>query len=273
MAPVRVERLAHLGLMAAVLKDLGLIDMIDRRRVPDEQERITPGEAVAGLILNGLGFAHRPLSLTPPFFANKPLALLFRPGIEAKLFNRCKLGRTLDDASAYGGDLLLQALARAIWAHEGLALRCNHLDTTSFALTGTYVPESDAHAMRITHGYSKEHRPDLKPAVLDLMVSPDGGVPLVSKSWEGNTSDTQVVQQRAEALLRAFKNTPTPRSLVAAATLSCEDKAVHLAKLGFIPRIPATLQVGSQVMGQALPWDTWQTCDDNTRSQPLALGH
>ena len=46
--------------------------MIDRRLVPDEQERITPGEAVVGMILNGLGFAHRPVSLTPPFFAHKP---------------------------------------------------------------------------------------------------------------------------------------------------------------------------------------------------------
>jgi hypothetical protein len=55
MESVRVERLDHLGLIAAVIKDLGLIDMIDRRLVPDEQERITPGEAVAGMILNGLG--------------------------------------------------------------------------------------------------------------------------------------------------------------------------------------------------------------------------
>ena len=57
MEQVRVERLDHLGLLAAVIKDLGLIDMIDTRLVPDEQEVITPGEAVAGMILNGLGFA------------------------------------------------------------------------------------------------------------------------------------------------------------------------------------------------------------------------
>ena len=62
MEQVRVERLDHLGLIAAVIKDLGLIGMIDRRLVPDAPERITPGEAVAGMILKGLGFAHRPLS-------------------------------------------------------------------------------------------------------------------------------------------------------------------------------------------------------------------
>ena len=247
--------------------------MLDRRLVPDAQERITPGEAVAGMILHGLGFASRPLALTPQFFANKPLALLFRHGIDAEMFNRCKLGRTLDDASAYGCDLLFQELALALWAHEGIDRRFNHLDTTSFALTGAYVPESDEHAMRITHGSSKDHRPDLKQAVLERMGSQDGGVPFVSKSWDGNASDTQVFQQRAEALRRACTDTPTPRSLVADAKLSWEDKAVHLATLGLITRIPATLKVVSQGIGQALQWDTWQTCDDPTRYQPLALGH
>ena len=273
MEQVRVERLDHLGLLASVIKDLDLIGMIDSRLVPDEQERITPGEAVAGMILNGLGFASRPLSLTPQFFANKPLDLLFRPGIDAEMFNRFKLGRTLDDASAYGCDLLFQELALAICAHEGIDLRFNHLDTTSFALTGEYVPESDEHAIRITHGYSKDHRPDLKQAVLELMVSQDGGVPFVSKSWDGNASDTQVFQQRAEALMRAFKDAPTPRYLVADAKLYCEDNAIHLAKLGFITRIPATLKLVSQVLGQALQWDTWQPFDDKTRYQPLALCH
>jgi transposase len=273
MEQVRVERLDHLGLIASVIKDLGLIDMIDRRLVPDEQEMITPGEAVAAMILNGLGFANRPLSLTPQFFANKPLDLLFREGIDAEMFNRFKLGRTLDEASAYGCDLLFEELARAICTQEGIELRFNHLDTTSFSLTGEYLPASDEHAIHITHGYSKDHRPDLKQAVLELMVSQDGGVPFVSKSWDGNTSDTQVFQQRAEALLRAFKDTPSPRYLVADAKLSGEDNAAHLAKFGFITRIPATLKVVSQVIGQALQWDTWQSFDATTRYQSLALCH
>jgi hypothetical protein len=50
------------------------------------------------MMLNGLGFANRPLSLTPQFFANTPLDLLFREGLEAEHFNRFKLGRTRDEA-------------------------------------------------------------------------------------------------------------------------------------------------------------------------------
>jgi transposase len=247
--------------------------MIDRRLVPDEQEVITPGEAVAGMILNGLGFANRPLSLTPQFFANKPLDLLFREGINAEMFNRFKLGRTLDEAYAYGCNLLFEELALAVCTHEGIDLRFNHLDTTSFCLTGEYIPDSDEHAICLTHGYSKDHRPDLKQAVLELMVAQDGGVPFVSKSWDGNTSDTRVFQERAEALMSAFKSAPSPRYLVADAQLYCEDNATHLAKLGFITRIPATLKLVSQVMSQALQWDTWQPVDPKTRYQPLALCH
>jgi transposase len=273
MELVTVERLDHLGLIAEVIKDMGLIDMIDARLVPDSQEEITPGEAVAGMILNGLGFANRPLSLTPQFFANKPLDLLFREGICAEMFNRFKLGRTLDEVYAYGCDLLFSELALAVWAHEGIALRFNHLDTTRFALTGAYVPDSDEHAITITHGYSKDYRPDLKQAVLELMVSQDGGVPFVSKSWDGNTADTEIFQERAAALLATFQRSPTPRYLVADSKLYHEDNAAHLRALGFITRIPNTLKLVSQVITQALRWDPWQRLDDTTRYQRVELCH
>jgi len=273
MEAVRVERLDHLGLIASVINELGLVSLIDARLKPDDQEEITPGEALKGMILNGLGFANRPLSLTPQFFANKPLDLLFRPGVDASMFNRFKLGRTLDEVNTYGGDLLFSELALSVWQQETIDQRFNHLDTTSFALTGNYVPESDQQAIAITHGYSKDHRPDLKQAVLELMVSQDGGVPLVSKTWDGNASDSQVFQERAKALLSTFAHSPTPRYLVADSKLYSAENATPLAKLGFITRIPGTLKLVSQVIGQALREDTWQAVDDTTRYHRLDLGH
>ncbi len=166
MVLVSVERLDHFGIVSSVIKDLGIIEMIDARVLPHDQEEITAGEAVGGMILNGLGFSNRPVSLTPQFFANKPLDLLFRPGVRAEMFNRFKLGRSLDDVYFYGCDLMFSEIALAVCAQEGVEVRFNHLDTTSFALTGDYIPESDEQAITITHGYSKDHRPDLKQAVL-----------------------------------------------------------------------------------------------------------
>jgi transposase len=230
---------------------------------------ITSGEAIAGMILNGLGFATRPLSLTPQFCASTPLELLFREGIAAEMFNRCKRGRTLDEAHAYGCDLLCPELALALWAQESIARRVHHLDTTSVSLSGEYVPERDEQALTITRGDSRDHRPDLKPAVLERMGSQDGGVPFVSKRWEGNTSDSEIFQARAQALMTAFKNAPSPRYLIADAKLYHADNAPNLRALGFITRIPNTIGPVSQVITQARTWDTWHPLDETTRYQRL----
>lgn len=73
MAVGIVERVDHGGLMAAIITDRGLIDMIHPRVVPDSQEEIPPGAAVAGMSLTGVGCATRPVSLPPPCVANTPL--------------------------------------------------------------------------------------------------------------------------------------------------------------------------------------------------------
>lgn len=111
MNTVKVERLDHLGIIASVIKDLGIIELIDSRLKPDGQEEITIGEAVAAMIINGLGFSDRPLYLTPQFFENKPMELLFREGVDAEHFNRSKLGRSLDAIYGYGPDLLFSEIA------------------------------------------------------------------------------------------------------------------------------------------------------------------
>ena len=173
-----VERLDHLGVIAGVIKDLGIVEFIDARIPNDAREEISCGEAVAGMILNGLGFSDRPLTLTPQFFQNKALSRLFRPGVKAESFNRFKLGRALDDCHAYGCESLFAQASAQICKQEGVDTRFNSLDTTAFALTGDYQPDSDEHTIEITHGYSKDHKPDLKQVVLEVMYSQDGGIPM-----------------------------------------------------------------------------------------------
>ncbi len=239
--------------------------MIDARLVPDELEEITPGEAVSGMILNSLGFSNRPMTLAPQFLTNKPLDLLFREGVRAEMFNRFKLGRTLEEVHTYGCDGLFSELALSVCRQEGVDMRFHHLDTTSFSLTGDYVPEPGVEAMQITHGYSKDHRSDLKQAILELMASQDGGVPFVSKSWDGNASDTQIFKERAQALMTTLKNSPTPRYLVSDSKLSTADNAANLKAFGFITRIPNTIKLVKQVIAQALERDTWRRFDETSR--------
>ena len=55
--------------------------------------------------------------------------------------------------------------------------------------------------------------------------------------------------------------------------LYSEENGATLKKLGFITRIPGTLKLVTQVIGQALARDTWHDLDETTRYQPIELYH
>lgn len=273
MPQVVVERLDHLGVVAGVIDDLRIVEIIDTRIETDLQEEITAGEAVKGMIINGLGFSNRPMTLTPQFFQNKPLDVLFREGMRAEHFNRFKLGRSLDDVYAYGCDLLFSEISIAVCQQEHVELRFHSLDTTSFSLTGDYVPDSDEQAIRIVHGYSKDHRPDLKQAVLETIVSQDGGVPLMCECWDGNASDTKVFQARAADLIGQFQAADEPRYLVADSKLYSEENASNLSQLAFVTRIPETLNTVKDVIEQAWDFAAWKELNPSLAYQRLDLSH
>ena len=164
---IATKRLDHLGIIAGVIHHLGIIDIVNNRLGVDPREEITPGEAVAGMILNGLGFCSQPLSLTPRFFQNKALSPLFGKEMAAEHFNRFKLGRTLDACYDYDCSKLFSEISVLACKKENIDMRFNSLDSTTFSVTGEYDDCSDEHAIQITHGHSKDHRPDLKQAVVE----------------------------------------------------------------------------------------------------------
>ena len=49
--------------------------------------------------------------------------------------------------------------------------------------------------INITQGYSRDHRPDLKQCILDLIVSSDRDIPLFFRGALGNESDKAVFPQ------------------------------------------------------------------------------
>jgi transposase len=160
-----------------------------------------------------------------------------------------------------------------VCARDGIDLRFTHLDTTSFARSGEYIPESDEQAMTITHGSSREHRPDLTQAVLERMVSHDGGIPCVSQRGDGHTADLAVFQARTQVWLAALTHAPRPRSWIADSKLYHEDHAIHLRHLGVITRMPNPIGAVSEALTQALALDRWPRLDDHPRYQRLARGH
>jgi transposase len=84
---LETQALDHLGLVAAVTRDLGIVDKIDQRLPTTDKANVTMGQRVLAMILNGLGFTNDRLYLVPRFFQNKPVDKLIGPGIEAAHLN------------------------------------------------------------------------------------------------------------------------------------------------------------------------------------------
>ncbi|MAT78051.1 hypothetical protein CMK14_23295, partial [Candidatus Poribacteria bacterium] len=93
MQKLNIKRLDQHAIVAAVIDDLTMVQIVDGLVSLDFQEKVSTGMALKAMILNGLGCSNRPLTLTAQFFANIPLEHILGPGITAKHFNRHQIGR------------------------------------------------------------------------------------------------------------------------------------------------------------------------------------
>lgn len=199
---VTTKILDHHGIVAATCREVGLVEIIDREITPDQREKLTTGECVLAMILNGLGFTTKPLYITPMFFQNKCLELLIKSGIEATDLNDDKLGRTLDKLYEHGCDKLFSRLSYHITDIFKVNTKFQHLDTTVMSVSGVYENAGGAEDVLITYGRPKDGVQNSKQYLISLMVSNDGGIPLLSKCLPGNKAD----QTHFRETLKTLKN-------------------------------------------------------------------
>lgn len=193
------QRLDHLGIVAGICRKIHLIERIDAKVGPTER-KVSVGQAVQAMVLNALGFVGRPLYLTPEFFAHKPVDLLIGPGLRAEDFNDDSLGRALDRLYEVGVTEVFAEVASPALKVFGITSEFVHLDSSSFSLEGAYAtPSEDAKAVKITYGYSKDKRPDLKQVVLGLICTYRSSLPVWLKALDGNRSDKESFPEMIQA--------------------------------------------------------------------------
>ena len=146
-----------------------------------------PSRLLLALVMNVV--THRtPLDHVERWAATLPLDLWWAPGVPAAAFHDDALGRVLEKLAPQGRTVVGTLGVR--WQALGqTAPTLLHTDTTSFSLFGDYAgssPEGDAPP--IPDGYSKAHRPDLKPIVMGLTTDAAGQI-LLGDVRAGNTSD------------------------------------------------------------------------------------
>jgi transposase len=151
---------------------------------------ITLTALVAHLLL-----ARHPLYAIPDWFARcVPEHLGLQPA-EILCFNDDRLGRALERLFAADCASLLTSLVLHTIRAFAIDLAQFHNDSTTVTFSGNFASQAPAdQADRpplITHGYNKDHRPDLKQLLYDVTVSADGAVPVHFKTYDGNTSDDE----------------------------------------------------------------------------------
>lgn len=200
----KTQHLGHLGLVAAKIHELGIIDFIDRR-IPVSKEhgaKVTMGERVAAMILNGLGFIDSRLYLFPEFLKGKPIERLFGREINAAWFNDDTMGRCLEAISAYGATKLYTELSLHVGVNRQLLGRSSHVDTTTLSLYGEYTQtDSDkVEGARPKQGHAKSGRHDLKQMVLLLATTGAANFPIWMEAHSGNASDKKTLADAAKRI-------------------------------------------------------------------------
>ncbi|HAT4400396.1 TPA: IS1634 family transposase, partial [Legionella pneumophila] len=259
-----VQRMDHLGLVSGFCKEIGLEALVNERMPKlSHKSHISNGTLLVAMMLNGLGFVSRTLHMYPEYFADKPLKRLLGAEVEASHINDDVMGRFLDALYEEGVSGLYQDIAVRVVEYLKLPCRSLNLDTTSFHLDGAYEQDINAKSIRITRGYSRDHRPDLNQVVLSLITENQAGIPLHMQACSGNAQDTETFRKTVKAHIKSLRAAYQNTYFIADAALYAAETIKTLADEGqlFITRVPQKLKEARALLS-ALNNITWTPLQD-----------
>jgi len=160
------------------------------------------------------------------------------------ILNDDRVGRSLDTLfDADRASLLTEIVMKTIYDFN-IDLSQLHNDSTTVTVYGEYkmgkTKRKGKPSIAITHGYNKDHRPDLKQLLFSLTVSRDGAVPIHYKAFNGNTTDDKTHIQIWENICRIAGRSDF--IYVADSKLCTREQMGYITKEGgrFISVLPET---------------------------------
>lgn len=249
LASLRSKNMDHLGIVAQVCKDLGLAQIVDDYITLGPGYKITAGDAVVGMILNSLGFVSQPLYLFPEYLAEKPIDRLIRPKLKAEWFNDDTIGRTLDRLHEVGCGPLFMSIVTSAYQKYGLEhSEFVHIDTSSMSVEGNYPEVGHEIEIKITHGHSKDHRPDLKQFMIGLITNRQ--IPLFIEALSGNTSDKSYFREVSLSISRHVQELWEEDKVFVfdSAFYSSKNIKAVAGVFNWITSVPKTLSLAKQLL-------------------------
>lgn len=239
----------HLGIVSTICDEIGIQEKLDSLIPQNPLVKMTLGECVKLMIINGLGFTSRPLYLEAQFFESRPVQRLLGRECLTEI-NDDRLGRALDQCYNFGCDRMFAILASQAALRYGVSKKFRHMDSTSMSVEGTY--DNDDETPLITFGYSKDHRPDLKQFMIYMMSSQDGDVPLLAQTVAGNSSDKKLFRERLRALKEQIQQGDEEYIVADSELYTTETLQEISPQIKWISRVPEKLLVAKECIASSV---------------------
>lgn len=268
---ILIQNLDHLGIVAGIVDAIGIVEIINELIGEESGEKVSPGHVVKAMILNGLGFVSQPLYMFPKFFENIACEHLIGAGVKPEYLNDDKLGRIMDKLFSKGLDTIFLIITLNAAKKFNVSLSSSHLDSSSMHVHGEYnssLPEvsfvnqptvngqeleesavKSPKEITITYGYSRDHRPDLKQFIIELICSGDGDIPIFLKLASGNQADSSCFGQIA---VDYQKQLEVDSLIVADCALYTETNIKLMSDLRWLCRVPLSIK-SAQALISTLP--------------------
>jgi len=259
---IRGAEVKHLPIISAYASRIGLVEAIDG--LLDCDMEVSPGRMVLAMILDSLS-GRSPLFRMEEFFADQDVELLLGEDIPLAKMRDHTFGRVLDRLAEAGTNKVLGAVIVGVMQSFDLEMSHVHHDTTSHSLYGDYAlydEENPVDRFTITHGFSKDHRPDLKQLVHSLLCV-DHGIPIYSKLHDGNASDKNINRSLIPEMVKRMRKLERKDFIYVADSALITQDNLSLIKdweggCLFLSRLPMTYNECRDAIARAVAADAWE---------------
>ena len=183
---VITKKVDVLPMVKYYMDQLGLYGLF-AKYVPNPKRSPVDSAQILSILVANIVCASRPLYRVEQWAADY-MDGLSEYGFNASIYNDDQLARKLDLLFKADRNSLMTELASnaiAIYLLEKMQI---HNDSTSITFYGQYENE-ESKAVKLKHGFNKDHRPDCKQIVFGLNITADGNVPLSFELFDGNRTD------------------------------------------------------------------------------------
>ena len=206
-----------LAIANLMIKELGFVEMVNKTITWDRAHwNISPGGLAKILVLSTFTDIRIPLTHLEDRLENIDVEYFLESEDKSDFVNSSNVGEALERIGSADYNAMYETLALSAIRMYNIPVTRLHDDTTTISFYGEYDPDKmdltedeKKELLKIERGYNKDGRPQCNQVVVGQIVN-EYGLPLVSKTLDGATSDVEwnreAIQYTAKIASEGFQN-------------------------------------------------------------------